>query len=67
MNPHQKADLIGAGPVIVNGDIIFYASPGETAPHHVVIYLGGDVASDHASRRVWSRCRGRRHVPNIIS
>jgi cell wall-associated NlpC family hydrolase len=24
------------------GDIIFYTYPGETVPHHVVIYLGGD-------------------------
>jgi hypothetical protein len=23
-------------------DIIFYTYPGETVPHHVVIYLGGD-------------------------
>lgn len=25
-----------------SGDIIFYTYPGETVPHHVVIYLGGD-------------------------
>jgi NlpC/P60 family len=24
------------------GDIIFYAYPGDTVPHHVVSYLGGD-------------------------
>jgi cell wall-associated NlpC family hydrolase len=24
------------------GDIIFYTYPGDTVPHHVVIYLGGD-------------------------
>jgi cell wall-associated NlpC family hydrolase len=24
------------------GDLIFYTYPGETVPHHVVIYLGGD-------------------------
>ncbi len=24
------------------GDVIFYTYPGETVPHHVVIYLGGD-------------------------
>jgi len=24
------------------GDIIFYTYPGQTVPHHVVIYLGGD-------------------------
>lgn len=24
------------------GDIIFYTYSGETVPHHVVIYLGGD-------------------------
>jgi len=24
------------------GGIIFYTYPGETVPHHVVIYLGGD-------------------------
>lgn len=24
------------------GDIIFYTYPGDTVPHHVAIYLGGD-------------------------
>jgi len=24
------------------GDIIFYTYPGQSVPHHVVIYLGGD-------------------------
>jgi cell wall-associated NlpC family hydrolase len=27
---------------VVVRDIIFYTYPGETVPHHVVIYLGGD-------------------------
>ncbi len=25
-----------------HGDIIFYTYPGDSVPHHVVIYLGGD-------------------------
>ena len=28
--------------MLAHGDIIFYTYPGETVPHHVVIYLGGD-------------------------
>jgi len=28
--------------LLSHGDIVFYTYPGETVPHHVVIYLGGD-------------------------
>ena len=28
--------------LLAYGDIIFYTYHGETVPHHVVIYLGGD-------------------------
>ena len=27
--------------MLAHGDIIFYTYPGNTVPHHVVIYLGG--------------------------
>jgi len=28
--------------LLSHGNIIFYTYPGETVPHHVVIYLGSD-------------------------
>lgn len=30
------------GRLLAYGDNIFYTYPGQSAPHHVVIYLGGD-------------------------
>ena len=45
--PHYTGDQIHDGtPVAWNdkqpGDIIFYTYPGQSVPHHVVIYLGGN-------------------------
>ncbi len=28
--------------MLSHGDLIFYTYPGDSEPHHVVIYLGGD-------------------------
>ena len=45
--PHYTGDQIHDGTAVAwadkqPGDIIFYTYQGGTAPHHVVIYLGGD-------------------------
>jgi len=45
--PHYTGDQIHDGSAVAwadkqPGDIIFYTYRGETVPHHVVIYLGGD-------------------------
>lgn len=28
--------------MLARGDLIFYTYPGDSVPHHVVIYLGGN-------------------------
>jgi cell wall-associated NlpC family hydrolase len=45
--PHYTGDQIHDGQPVAwadkqPGDLIFYTYPGASAPHHVVIYLGGD-------------------------
>ena len=44
---HYTGDQVNESQAVVwadkqPGDLIFYTYPGETVPHHVVIYLGGD-------------------------
>jgi cell wall-associated NlpC family hydrolase len=37
----QRTSKLTRRRLLARGDLIFYTCPGNTVPHHVVIYLGG--------------------------